>query len=278
MRLSGRKFSTSTQAWTKRHRVFLLALIGINVAAFVAQYLVESFQPGFVREFLGISKAGIRSAYSWQFLTAMFLHDGPWHLLGNVLVLYLLGRDLETILGSRHFAYLYLGGAVAGELGHLFLMPPDSVLLAGSGGVAAVVFAYATVLPELELTSGLFFLPIRLKAKHLAYGAVTGAIILLGIDRAGVVAHSACLGGCFAGWLYAHLLGFGRPSFLQRFLRHRRERAQRYEQLTLEQLMSEEIDPLLEKISNQGMVSLSRNERRALLKAREKILRDTSRD
>lgn len=274
MRLSGRKYSSRTQPWTQRQRVVLLTLISVNLAVFVAQLIIESFQPGFVSSYLGISKAGVRDAYAWQFISAMFLHDGPWHLLGNMLVLYFLGRDLESILGPRHFLYLYLAGAVAGELGHLFLMPVDAILLAASGGVAAVLMAYATILPELELTAMMFFMvPLRLKAKHLAYGAVVLALILLCIDRTGTVTHSAYLGGCAAGWLYAHLLGFGRPSFLQRFLRQRRIEAERYQQLTIDQLMTEEIDPLLEKISQRGLVGLSRSERRSLLKARDSILR-----
>jgi membrane associated rhomboid family serine protease len=274
MRLSGRKYSSETQHWTQRQRVVLLTLISANVAVFVAQLIVEAFEPGFVRAYLGISDAGVRDAYAWQFVTAMFLHDGPWHLLGNMLVLYLLGRDLESILGSRHFLYLYLAGAVGGELGHLFLMPPDSVLLAASGGVAAVLIAYATILPELELTALMFFMiPVRLKAKHLGYGAIILGLVLVCIDRTGIVSHSAYIGGCAAGWLYAHLLGFGRPSFLQRFLKQRRLEAERYQQLTVEELMTQEIDPLLEKISNHGFVSLTRGERRSLFKARDNILR-----
>jgi membrane associated rhomboid family serine protease len=279
MRLSGRKYSSRTQPWTQRQRVVLLTLISANLAVFVAQLIIESFQPGFVSSYLGISKAGVRDAYAWQFLSAMFLHGGPWHLLGNMLVLYLLGRDLESILGPRHFLYLYLAGAVAGELGHLFLMPAPSILLAASGGVAAVLMAYATILPELELTAMMFFMvPLRLKAKHLAYGAIVLGLVLLCIDRSGTVTHSAYLGGCAAGWLYAHLLGFGRPSFLQRFLRQRRIEAERYQQLTIDQLMTEEIDPLLEKISQRGLVGLSRSERRSLLKARDSILRKSDQE
>jgi membrane associated rhomboid family serine protease len=274
MRLSGRKYSSETQHWTQRQRVVLLTLISANVAVFVAQLILEGFEPGFVRAYLGISDAGVRDAYAWQFITAMFLHDGPWHLLGNMLVLYLLGRDLESILGSRHFLYLYLAGAVGGELGHLFLMPPDSVLLAASGGVAAVLIAYATILPELELTAMMFFMiPVRLKAKHLGYGAIILGLVLVCIDRTGMVSHSAYIGGCAAGWLYAHLLGFGRPSFLQRFLKQRRLEAERYQQMTVEELMAQEIDPLLEKISNHGFVSLTRSERRNLFRARDNILR-----
>ena len=273
MRLSGRKYSSQTQHWTQRQRVVLLTLISANVAVFVAQLILEGFEPGFVRAYLGISDAGVRDAYAWQFLTAMFLHDGPLHLLGNMLVLYLLGRDLESILGSRHFLYLYLAGAVGGELGHLFLMPPNSVLLGASGGVAAVLIAYATILPELELTSLMFFMiPVRLKAKHLAYGAISLGVVLVCVDRTGIVSHSAYLGGCAAGWFYAHLLGFGRPSPLQRFLKQCRMEAERYQQLTVEELMAQEIDPLLEKISNHGFISLTRSERRSLLRARDTIL------
>lgn len=279
MRLSGRKYSSRTQPWTQRQRVVLLTLISVNIAVYLAQLVVEKFQPGFVQDYLGISKAGVRDAYAWQFISAMFLHDGPWHLVGNMLVLYLLGRDLESILGPRHFLYLYLAGAIAGELGHLFLMPVDSILLAASGGVAAVLMAYATILPELELTATMFFMvPLRLKAKHLAYGAIVLGLVLLCIDRTGTVTHSAYLGGCAAGWLYAHLLGFGRPSFLQRFLRQRRIEAERYQQMTVDQLMTEEIDPLLEKISQRGFVGLSRSERRSLLKARDSILRKSDQE
>lgn len=273
MRLSGRKHSSYTQSWTQRQRIALLTLIGANVAVFIAQLLLDVYQPGIIRDYFGLSDRGVHDAYAWQFITAMFLHSGPWHLFANLLVLYLLGRDLEVILGQRHFVYLYLAGAIGGELGHLFLMPSDTVLLAASGGVAAVVVAYATILPELELTAMIFFIvPIRLKAKHLAYGALFLSLILLCFDRTGTVVHSASLGGCAAGWLYAHLLGFGRPSFLQRALRQHRAEAERYEQMSLEQLMTEEIDPLLEKISRKGFVSLTKSERRSLSRAREKML------
>ena len=184
MRLSGRKPSSFTRRWTQRPRVILLALIGVNVGAFVAQLFLDAYQPGFVREYLGLSERGVHAAYGWQFLTAMFLHNGPWHLIGNILILYLFGRDVESIIGQRQFLFLYLAGAAAGELGHLFLMPSTSVLFAASGGVAAVLLAYATILPELELTSMIFLLlPVRLKAKYLAYGALALALWGVTLDR-----------------------------------------------------------------------------------------------
>src|SRR5438045_6636993 len=99
----------------------------------------------------------------------MLLYGSPWHFLGNLLVLYVLGRDIESILGQRHFLYLFLSGAISGELGHLFLMPPETLLYAASGGVAAVLIAYATILPELDLIDWRFRrLSVHAKAKHVA--------------------------------------------------------------------------------------------------------------
>lgn len=276
MRLSRRKPSSLTRRWSERQRVVLLVLVGTNIAAFVAQFFLEAYQPGIVRDFLGLSDRGIHDAYAWQFITAMFLHAGPWHLAGDMLVLYLLGRDVESILGQRHFLYLYLAGAVGGEMGHLFLMPTDSVLLASSGGVAAVLVAYATILPDLELTSILFSIfPLRLKAKHVVCAVVIAGIALLIMSRSGVVIHSAFLGGCAAGWLYAHLLGFGRPSFLQRVVRQRRVEAERLDRMSAEQFIIEKIDPLLDKISSNGIDSLTRGERHMLARAREKFTRQS---
>ena len=114
-------------------------------------------------------------------------------------------------------------------------------------------------------------LPVRLKAKHLAYGAFAIAILGVTLDRSGTVAHSAYLGGCVAGWLYAHLLGFGRPSILQRALRQRRAEMERYRTMTSEQFISEEVDPVLDKISREGLQSLTWSERRTLARAQEKI-------
>ena len=272
MRLSGQKPSPIARRWTQRPRLVLLGLIALNVAVYVAQLFLDAYQPGFVRDYLALSDRGLRDAYGWQFLTAAFLHDGPWHLLGNMFLLYLLGRDVESIIGQRQFLFLYLTGTAAGELGHLFLMPATSALLAASGGPAAVLVAYAAILPELELTSMVFFLlPVRLKAKHLGYGACLISILGVTFDRTATVAHSSFLGGCLAGWFYAHLLGFGRPSILQRALHQRRADAERYRAMTPEQFIAEEVDPLLDKISREGIGSLTRAERKVLARAREKI-------
>ena len=272
MRLSGRRASSYAPRWTARSRVVLLSLIGLNFSIFVAQLTLQAYQPAAVPEYLGLSYRGIDQAYAWQFFSALFLHSGVFQFVANMLVLYVIGRDVESILGQKHFLYLYLCGALGGELGHLFLMPSTTVLLGASGGVAAMVMALAIILPELELTDSLFFvLPVKLKMKYFGYALFAIGAVLVVVDREGVVSHSAWLGGAAVGWLYAHLLGFGRPSFLQRALQRRRKESERRRQMSIEEFIEEEIDPLLEKIAQTGLESLSRSERRTLAQVREKL-------
>lgn len=272
MRLSGRKTSSYAPSWRSHQRVTLFALLGVNLAAFIGQLLLQAYDPAIIPRYLGLSYRGIDQAFAWQFLSAIFLPGNFFLFAGNVLVLYFIGRDVESILGQKHFLYLYLLGAVGGELGHLFLMPSATVLLAASGGVVAVVVAFGTILPELEMAGSLYFLlPVKLKAKHLTYALFGLGGLLLVVDRHGIVSHSAYLGGCSAGFLYAHLLGFGRVSFVQRFLRERKTARQHRRQMSVEEFIDAEIDPVLEKISRCGLASLTRKERRKLAEVRVKM-------
>jgi membrane associated rhomboid family serine protease len=276
MRLSGRKASRFTRAWPSAQRVVLLGLLGLNVLAFIAQLILTAWDRAFILEYLALSDRGISSAYAWQFFTAALLHSSIWQFAANILVLYFVGRDVEAIIGERRLLFLYVFGAFAGELGHLFSMPSDCVLFGAGGGIAAIFIAYATILPELEVnTLLLFMLPVRVKMRRLAQIAVAVAVAVLLVDRSGSVGHSAFLGGAVAGWCYAHLLGFGRPSFLQRMVRQRRAESERLRNMTAEEFLVQEIDPVLEKIAARGLGSLSRREKRLLAQGREKIIQGT---
>jgi len=272
VRLSRGKPSLFARPWRESRPVVLLALIALSITAFTVGVFIDAFEPGFLRDYLAISDSGVHQAYAWQFLTAPFLYSGPWHFIGSVLVLYVLGRDIESIIGQRHFFYLFFSGAIGGELGHLFLMPSQTPLYAASGAMAAVVMAYATILPELDLVSWkLWRLRIQIKAKHVAGTILFFSLVMLVVDREGPVIHSAIPGGLVAGWLYADLLGFGRASWVRRFLLRRREKAERVLRMTREEFIEQQLDPILEKISRKGMKSLNRAERRTLAQAREKV-------
>ena len=273
MRLSGRKVSRLSRTWSPPQRVVLISLIAAQTLAFLVQLIIGAWDSSFVSEFLALSDRGISQAYAWQFFTAPFLHWDLWHFLINMIVLYTVGRDVELIIGQRQLLFLYLFGIFAGELGHLFFMPGDSIVFAGSAGVAAVFIAYATILPELEMTALLLFMvPVRVKLWRVAQITLLAATGLVIFDRSGPVVHSVFLGGAVAGWFYAHLLGFGGVSFAQRTLRRRSAEAERLRGMSTEQFLAQKIDPLLDKISQHGLGSLSRRERQLLDQARQKML------
>ena len=86
-----------------------------------------------------------------------------------------------------------------------------------------------------------------------------------------ITAHYAHLAGCMFGWVYVKQLGYGNPLRIQRYFFEKRQREDRRKYMSSEQFINEEIDPILEKISRDGIRSLTRAEKRILEMGREKI-------
>jgi len=276
--------------WTTGRRSVVTLLIFASVLAFFAEIFTEAAAPGFIRQWLCLSAAGIRNGCYWQFLTYLFIHGGPGytsatgvlhpfsppiglvHLLLNMMTLYFVGREVEAIAGPRHLLAMYLLGGIVGGLAQLLAFPGGPGVTGASAGVCAVILAFTTILPEFEVTLLLFFVvPIRLRARYVGWLVVGGAIAMASFHFMPDVAHVAHLGGCLVGWIYARQLGFGNPWWIQRRIIERRQREARLSRMDPDQYMVEEIDPILDKISRDGIRSLSRRERRILERGREKI-------
>ena len=254
----------------------VVALILANVVAFIVQWIVDLISPGLPEAVFALSRHGISEGYYWQFVTYMFLHGGIIHLLVNCLGLYFAGREVETICGPKHLLAMYFGGGILGGMLQLLLQSVGIPLVGASGGVCAVILAFTTILPELEITALLFFvIPIRMRAKWLGRGVIISSVVFAITGWAGDVGHVAHLGGAMLGWFYARRLGFGGPFWVQRFVRDRRRLQQRRDRMAPSEFISEEIDPILDKISREGIHSLTRAERRVLELGREKIARKT---
>ncbi len=80
----------------------------------------------------------------WRLLTAAFLHYGPFHLFLNMLVLYLFGPPLESVLGPARFLLLYVASGLAGSAGALLLEPTG--LTVGASGAIYGLFGAMVVL------------------------------------------------------------------------------------------------------------------------------------
>ncbi len=139
------------------------AIIVINIVAFFAKgFFAPDRSTGaeFVQLWFEASDAGIFGhGRVWQLLTATFLHDGPFHLLFNMLFLWVVGREMEAMYGKRDFVAMYLSAAVISTLGWAVMAHASHVpayMLGASGAVWAVVVLYALYYPHREVL--VFFL------------------------------------------------------------------------------------------------------------------------
>jgi membrane associated rhomboid family serine protease len=290
MRPSRRQSPPFVRRWASGYPSVTILLAALCIGAFAAQCIVDWMlsdqgSKWILWRWLALDGQGISEGHYWKFVTFGFLHYGIWpvHIAANMLLLYLAGREVEPIVGKAHFLAIFAAGNVIGGvadwLAMHWLAMPQATVVGVSAGVVAVIVAFTTILPELEVTMLLFFVvPLRIRAKHLAMAVVAVSALLcfpwrmeatagmLAIGPAGMLAAS------FFAWAYVKQLGFGNPLPIQRFVFERRQRAARLERMSPEQFMKLEIDPILEKISREGMRSLSRSERKILDQGRGKFV------
>ena len=280
MRPSRRQIQPFIRRWSVGRPSVTALLIALSGGAFVAQMITEFCLggDGLFRHWLALDGHSIHLRQYWTFLTFPLLHDSnPLHLLANMVLLFFAGREVEPIVGRRHFLGLFLGGNLLGGIAHWLAMP-DVQLVGVTAGVTAVFVAFTTILPELEVTVHLFFvLPLRLRAKYLAIALLALSAVFWVTLTMRVIGPAGMLAAGVFAWVYVKQLGFGNPLAIQRYIFAKRQRAARLERMSPDQFISVEIDPILEKISTHGMHSLSRAERKILEQGRGKIATKTAR-
>ncbi|MCL2553284.1 MAG: rhomboid family intramembrane serine protease [Actinomycetia bacterium] len=101
-------------------------------------------------------------------LTAMFLHGGWLHLIGNMLFLYVFGDNVENRMGRVRFALFYLAAGYLATYGFALAHTEDTQSLVGaSGAISGALGAYLYLYPKARVTSlfpFLFFIPLRFPA------------------------------------------------------------------------------------------------------------------
>jgi membrane associated rhomboid family serine protease len=290
-------------AWPPTATQWLLAASALSLAV---QWLLQRWAPSqstALRTAAQLSVPGLWAGHWWQLVTYLFVSSpATWLDFGALLALYVAGSNLEFIIGRRHLLQLYFLAGILGGLGQLgynaAAVTHPVELVGPMASVMGVLVALTSIMPDLELAPLLGFpLPFWLKIKHCALVAVLvcGALPLLVPDGAFAEQQAArCLVGCLAGCIYMRRLGFGRrtrahdgsaepepmlqiPVFSQAAdISEETELAvprftERERRMTPRQYITEQIDPILDKISLHGIGCLTAAERRVLEKGRDKI-------
>lgn len=200
-------------------------LIIINTAVFLLMLVLGAVAPSFAGTLQAITyltPIAVAHGWIWQVVTYSFQHIGLFHILFNMLTLWMFGAQLELTWKHRQFFEFYFFCVVAaalttiivaylGTIGALnFLgISPLTPTAGASGGIYGVMMAFALLFGNMEFM--LFPLPISIKAKYLVailiFISLVGALQGMGTGHRGEsVAYFAHLGGALFGWIYVRFL------------------------------------------------------------------------
>ena len=265
--MGDRDYMRSTD-WIDRPRWGVLGIIIATVAAFFLEgAVVGAGGKRVIDQWFALTPADVVThGRLWELLTHAFLH-APYdvsHIIVNMFCLYLFGPSIEAMYGTRRFLGLYACAALMGGLIYTaggWFQHPHTPCVGASGAVMGVMVVAAFHDPRRPFW--IFFI-IRIPL-----GVLVGIYVLIDLyyTIAGVqtgIAHLGHLGGAFYGYLFYRFGGV--PGARLSFRGLRRIDPRRLFR-TDPRKIEAEVDAILEKISREGIQSLTPRERATLDKA-----------
>ena len=258
----------------------VIAFLLINIPAVLLSLMGNDMLNSFAAEYLALpanlSKLAIRF---WTPITYMFMHAGVFHILFNMLWLYWMGQIFEEYLGNKRLVGLYIMGGLAGAAMFILcynVLPAFSgaplmyaSVVGASASVTAIVIATATLLPNYTIYM-MFIGPVKLKWIAVFF-IIIDFLSIAGPNAGGEIAH---LGGALLGFIYIKQLNRGHDwsrsvndVFSQRPKVKVVSQNRSYQQQGASAPRQEEIDHILDKISQSGYESLNKHEKEVLFRA-----------
>jgi membrane associated rhomboid family serine protease len=232
-------------------------LIVANIAVFFLQQTV----PGVAQALAFVPAYAI--ARPWTLVTYMFVHASLWHIGFNMLALYFFGPQVEARLGSSRFMWLYMLSGISGAILSM-IFAPFAPIIGASGAVFGVMLAFARYWPRAQILVW-FIVPLEarifvpLMALLSLWSGFTGS-------RSGI-ADFAHLGGFVGGWLYLKWLDHrqGAKRFRKKAVapvgRDALSNWKRLDPKSVHEVNRDEVNRILDKISERGLGSLTPQER-----------------
>jgi membrane associated rhomboid family serine protease len=160
----------------------------------------------------------INKLYIWQAISYLFLHGSFFHLLLNMLMLWMFGGELCRLWGSKFFLKYYMITGVGAGLCVVFMsyiFPSNFFIptVGASGAIFGLFLAYGIIFKERYLyVFGLF--PVKAKKLVIIMGLIE--LVSLLSDRNSSISHLAHLGGLIIGWLYLKFKDHTRQQLLNK--------------------------------------------------------------
>jgi len=234
----------------------------INIAVFLPCFLIPQIRRVIFEWFSVFPANTLMSLQVWRIITYQFLHDGVFHILFNMLILFFFGPMLERIWGSKKFVKFYLiCGACGGILYTLLVWSGfmgSGQLVGASGAIYGMLAAGAVLYPNMRVYFMGFF-PIPMKALAIILAAMSLLGVIGGENAGGQAAH---LAGLAAGAVYMLW-----PRWQQAKNERRPTRVKWESKINQQRTFQADIDKILDKVHNEGISSLTRKEKKMLREA-----------
>ncbi|MGB7297231.1 MAG: rhomboid family intramembrane serine protease [Candidatus Aminicenantales bacterium] len=197
---------------TRRFPVITILLIALNIGIFIYQVLSPQglshhvvrmgVIPYEITHFRSLAE-GIRLSPPLTLFASMFIHGGLFHLLGNMLFLWVFGNNIEDHLGPLRFIPFYLVSGLGATFVQIIFSPNSRLPMIGaSGAIAGVLGAYLVLYPAARVLTLVFlFFFIRIVAIPAAYVLGLWFVLqVLNVGLGGGVAWFAHIGGFLVGF------------------------------------------------------------------------------
>lgn len=258
-----------------------MKLIYINVILYIVIALLGSISSFNLIELFSLNaNFKVLPKQPWTIFTYMFLHNGFFHLLFNMIMLYIMGEFFYRYFGDKAFAKFYfLGGISGGILFMLFslLLNEKSILMGASAAIYSVLFAMVAYQPDLKVRLLFFSQPIKLL--HVAIGFIAFGFIMSAENLGGNISH---VGGALFGYFYMKKFEkgntilsdfqdklnnlFKRKPVKSTFKTDNKPPRDDYEYADWKKKNEDKTNRILEKISRSGYSSLTASEKEFLFK------------
>jgi membrane associated rhomboid family serine protease len=206
----GRTFSLSFPPFTAAVKWLVIA----NAAVYLGLTLlgvVASRAGNILFGLLALVPQFVVHGYIWQVITYSFVHSGIFHILFNMLALWMFGAQLEMDWGKKKFYEFYFFCVIGAALTTILVsftrlgsITPMTPTVGASGGVLGILMAFGLLYGDQEIM--LFPIPLQIKAKYFVAGVafitLIGAINSASPTGGESVAYIAHLGGLLFGFLY----------------------------------------------------------------------------